>query len=519
MAGDQQNKDNAFGKFRMPSVLHCCWARFQHQGLLALPAIIHQEIKFARMLTSNKIVQEEDLIRLLVHMGVLDADEDIEMEEEESFYGVTEPEKLKEEFSEEVQARKCNTPRKYRDRRGDTAEVYDYDVTVKDMTILFDKSDMEVSGEFQVQVSTSSKSFDFYRHVRRHYSCSNVSFENCIFITVRHDNQAFSNVSTNWEITKSEETTFTMSNCFLRGVNTSIEVKTALGARPQRIRFQDTIAIGPRPYLSIFAKFDKTLDIHKRYQMSDTNLVDASLCRIIIENCQLYECLINAVNLTIKGKTQISEFNLTVQHIKFAGNSNHVINKTRISELYAVSDQQDALPRIVFGPYQSVTPPPNGWQEYKDVLMDLREIAEKRKDEFQAGLLNREIMKCDHALIRQEKVRFASIQDRLTLWVNEWLTDYGVSWLRPLGLLVLMNMGFAFLVAELTTEEPQVATVLYYLSQAFNPISNPFNYDGESVLPNEVLSISLHVAQKALFALFLYEIIRVGRRHTRHSNN
>ena len=246
--------------------------------------------------------------------------------------------------------------------------------------------------------------------------------------------------------------------------------------------------------------------------------MDASLCRIIIENCRFYECIINAVNLTIKGKTRITELVLTVLHTKFALDSNHFLKKARLSEVYALSDHQDVFPRIMFGPYQSVTPPIDRWQDYKDELMDLREIAEQRKDGFQAGLLNREIMKCDHALIRQEKVQIASIQDRLTLWINQWLTDYGVSWLRPLAVLVLMNIGFAFLVAELTFDDPQGITIFYFLAQAFNPISNPFDYAGDSITSPQVVSITLHVVQKAIFALCLYEIIRAGRRHTRNSN-
>lgn len=508
-----------FGKFKLTDVLKFCWIRSRIQKWSELPEIIIQEFRFAKIAKLNKNISGADLYKLLTHLGALDPDKEVINTRNAAVEESSDPKTLQKIYSEQVKVEDSKRVRDWRDSRGDTQSNNDKEVTLKNLTIIFDDAEEIEFGNLDAYVTISSYRFHFYRRIKKHYACSNIKFENCLFISLSRKNSIYSKISTEWKIIKSEETELEISNCFFRGVNLNIDIITALHTDPQEISFKNVTAIGPRSLLNIVATFDKELDIHKRYSFMATDTSDASFCGIILENLYFHQCRINAVNLVIKGNTKISEFILTVLYSKLTPQKGTEISKSLIHKAFTVNNSQFVYPRINFGQYQKISPPSVRWQSYKDVLIELRELAEKRKDGFQAGLLNREIIKCDHALIRQEKVRIASMQDRFTLFINEWLTDYGVSWMRPLVLLILLNLIFACIVSGVTVDDPIGESFIYFFAQTFNPISYLFGLGESELATYKDLIVTLHVIQKAVFALCLYEIIRVGRRHTRYSNN
>ena len=233
---------------------------------------------------------------------------------------------------------------------------------------------------------------------------------------------------------------------------------------------------------------------------------------ILVDNCYMHMADITGTKLTLKGKNVIRNFSYWPMPTK------PVVNKSGSIEEIPLKDLKPKLERNVYwGPYQKITPHQYRWREHRDFLLELKKEAEGRQDDSQVNVLKREIMICDHELIKEEPL-LKSWPDLLTLWFNAIFSDYGISWTRPLWLLLVLNLAFALLAACLGGIEIFSWETGYIYAKTFDPFSGLIDLgSSEGIKPQykHVLIAALGVLQKIFLAICTYEIIRAGRRFTR----
>ncbi len=183
---------------------------------------------------------------------------------------------------------------------------------------------------------------------------------------------------------------------------------------------------------------------------------------------------------------------------------------------------------------------------HKKIFTTLKQRAIANNDTAQEMILQREIARCDHAIAKSEKWR--AWQDRTIFWFSKWISNYGTSWIWPLGWLIVFNIliavsaqcitGHNFKVLVILDALPKVwesldFTILTVLSNSstlviFFELFNPTSYlpellDPTSYLPKMLEPKNLNPApnawisflfifQKVILAFTLYEMIKIFRR-------
>ena len=170
--------------------------------------------------------------------------------------------------------------------------------------------------------------------------------------------------------------------------------------------------------------------------------------------------------------------------------------------------------QMYWGPYQTIVPYERDWEGHRTWLLELKAIAEKKEDTSQKDILNREIMKCDRELIRQESW-LTSWQDRLTLWFNATFSNYGISWFRPFMLLIFVNFLYSLLAAYFSAKGLFDWDHLHTFLKCFNPLFVPEVKSGGVGEGISALLLGAGILQKFFFAVCVYEIIRAGRRFSK----
>ena len=373
-----------------------------------------------------------------------------------------------------------------------------------------------------------------------------IHFRGCIFLNPNGNTGSKFNLM----LYKHEAHQISFEKCHFMG--TSLEVMQRTDGN-MREKFIDPIL--PRfcikdstftngAYISIDAEFTHN-DFHSR---------DAGTGNVHIENCTGIAFMsVNATNLTMKGKNRVRRFDYTTPERKFVRNYGMgKPNEQNLSEIPGIYS-------VYWGPYQEILPDVDNISKYKEFMVKMKKRAKKRSDAWQVEVFNREIIKCDHCIIRTEKISH-SFQDWVTLWINQHISNYGISWVRPFALLLAANCMWAVLVPtcddtdfeyiffetmnpltridELCTNNPCEANPCEANPCEANPCeanpreanpreanpreANPREANPREANPREaerpwVLLSLLDVLHKLVYALCLYEIVRAGRRFTRLS--
>lgn len=95
---------------------------------------------------------------------------------------------------------------------------------------------------------------------------------------------------------------------------------------------------------------------------------------------------------------------------------------------------------IYYGPYNQLDSKGKNARFHKTLFISLKEHAIKSKDTSQELILNKELLKCERHILREEGKR--SGRDRFILWFNEKSSDFGSNWILPIKWILLINFLF-----------------------------------------------------------------------------
>ena len=171
-------------------------------------------------------------------------------------------------------------------------------------------------------------------------------------------------------------------------------------------------------------------------------------------------------------------------------------------------------PYCYFGPYQKIDPMGEYAEQHKEIFLKLQEKAIENNDQSQINILQLEIKKCEHQILKKEKRSLANIQD---LFIYSWgacISGHSTSWIKPIEWLFGINAFFTILIFWCYYGCVDCSTLATIFWEFFNPVSSP-----KELLSSCVSKITWHlsllnVVQKIILGVLAYEIIKAFRRFT-----
>ena len=226
------------------------------------------------------------------------------------------------------------------------------------------------------------------------------------------------------------------------------------------------------------------------------------------------------------GSSDRVEFNFNNNELKrFIINSIADINLNggNVIEYLKISDMR----YIYFSPYQEVDKSGEYANTQRKDFLTLLEAAFKRNDFPQAKILQIEIIKCDHHILKHENRLKGTRQDRIIMLWSYHVSRYGTVWLRPSIWLLSINLFLLSLIYLLYEDvfdwtywwimffRPDFWEMLFLedfwmmFFKFLNPLAKPNEVLGENITP---LSLGIYTFQKVLFVALVYEIVKAFRR-------
>lgn len=276
---------------------------------------------------------------------------------------------------------------------------------------------------------------------------------------------------------------------------------------------------------------------------------DSDITKIsIVSSFISYLDIRGATRIELLGRNVIDQFRLKIGLKKFAKKGNN-IRKVMLEdslasnfrdpefregggslESHGVKHPTELMsPIIAWGPYQKIMPRETDhqypraqvradWILHKELLSELKEYSEREEDHAQTAIYTREIMICDHQLLKFEG--YASWQDRIALGFSSIVSNYGISWTRPLAWLTFANLVYAGSIIYLLGDEICSLQTLKVAVHSFNPLAEPeFSITSSDVQFVQISTLFMFIAQKGVLALMIYEMVRAARRYTRLSDS
>lgn len=228
----------------------------------------------------------------------------------------------------------------------------------------------------------------------------------------------------------------------------------------------------------------------------------------------------------------------TPPYSKISFKSRNEIEKMHISESSRKSDFG-----INWTPHQKINIEGHNVGVNRDSFIVLKGRAVRKNDKMQEIFLNREILKCDHHLTRQEPF-WKSLQDRAIMNFGWLISNHGISLIRPFLWLLSINALLTLIVFDIRNPFDEQEFWAIFMDM-FNPLSNlsteignemnqmkAVNYgkilyclteefiifkdDMAEWIVNygKAIILTINIIHKVVLALLVYEMIRVGRRFT-----
>ena len=184
---------------------------------------------------------------------------------------------------------------------------------------------------------------------------------------------------------------------------------------------------------------------------------------------------------------------------------------------------EDIASNLYWGAYNKVNSKAGFALGNLGFFLSLKNRAIARKDKHQESIINRELLKCEEALRKDEPIS-KSWQERLIFWFGRFASNHGKSLMRPFLIILIGNLFVAAMIIQFFPNIfswdifPQIYLTL------FNPLSwnllNPASMGLISSIGNLGVKIEdipsglllINLIQKAFLYLLIYELIRVGRR-------
>ena len=159
---------------------------------------------------------------------------------------------------------------------------------------------------------------------------------------------------------------------------------------------------------------------------------------------------------------------------------------------------------LYWGPHNKINP------KYKYALGNLGFFLSMRnrvialQDKHQEAIINREVLKCKETLLETEDSA-SSWQEKLILWFGRKVSDHGTSLWRPFACVLGLNIVTAPIIFCSSAADFTVVEFFRDFLNLFNPFSS---------IPSDAHPwlLFIYLLQKAFLYLFIYELIRVGRR-------
>lgn len=148
---------------------------------------------------------------------------------------------------------------------------------------------------------------------------------------------------------------------------------------------------------------------------------------------------------------------------------------------------------------------------HKDLFIKLRKKTKQDEDKVQYLTFTREITKCDEILIKKEN--FGSRQDRLIFEWGGFISNYGISFVRPLGFIICLNIVSSIIIICLN--HPTNLKIFFeMLFKSFNILSLDFTFLDLQNKRDYIVGITYLIIlfQKIFYSLLIYELIKVFRR-------
>jgi len=172
---------------------------------------------------------------------------------------------------------------------------------------------------------------------------------------------------------------------------------------------------------------------------------------------------------------------------------------------------------------------------HREQFLRLKRQSDRLNDTRQSNIFQREVMRCERAIARQEPF-LISLQDRVILGFSNAVSGFGTTWARPLLLMGMFNLVIAWVSKAIsiqpcgdvidilwsvlgpTESRPNLAvwcstqpSLLFLFIEMFNPLSSI-----PSLLNSDkAVHAFLDVVQKFLYATLAYDIIKTFRRFSK----
>ena len=367
-----------------------------------------------------------------------------------------------------------------------------------------------------------------------------INFEHCIFLEAGNDIIAYpgrKDTPAALSIVKNEIHSISFSNCHFRA--TALDIKQYTYGNIHKgygfsrhylysscmIRNSKFVSKAAGICIDTFLSKDMEKKVEKLSpddQNSDGSISDAGTAQIHIENCRhMNYVAINTTYLHMRRKNSFVNFTYRTPKTKWVKEKDaagkEILRKRKLSDL-ANADHPDIY-SIRWKAYQEMRP--HGIIEaQKEHMLRLKEISELSNDKYQVDIFRREIAKCDHIIVGIQPFS-ESWQDQLTLFVSKYLSNYGISWVRPLVALLIANCILAALYFVFSEPDASLSSFLHVFFETLNPLTR-IDHICITPPPGGTCSIEmgwplsmLDVLHKLVYALCAYEMIRAGRRFTR----
>ena len=338
-------------------------------------------------------------------------------------------------------------------------------------------------------------------------------FERCIFIGNQNDNYfRYPHIYIN----KNETNSIRFTKCKLRNIVVNIQERTKFVKSNDNTMRRVNKLCGNITLDRVTTIFSGGFYLYES-NIGESSKFDRYMTKITIKNSILHRAIIQPNFLTMAGSNRIElcEF-IELQKKRFLRANGSVSEAKRWSE--------QIQPNISWNTYKHIYPAQEDWKKFKFFLIGLLGSCERDNDVDQADIFKREIIRCNHKLKWQDPF-WKALPDLIPLEFNKWISSYGISWMRPLCVILIMNL---LVCAYVFTSVNGIIisinnTILLYL-QLLNPLTTFDNVAiqaddmSKSIMLPESLRLgftALHTAQKIIFAICTYEMIRAARRFTR----
>ena len=150
----------------------------------------------------------------------------------------------------------------------------------------------------------------------------------------------------------------------------------------------------------------------------------------------------------------------------------------------------------------------------RDFLIELKKKFKSKEDSLQERLIQREIIKCEAKILKKEGL-MSAWQNKLIMFMSGFISNYGISWIRPLVLLFIINLILSYVAHAYMNYYYglELNSLCYVFFESLNPTSNLRDTIFVADSSNTYLALSIiNIFHKLFFGMAAYETIKIVRR-------